>query len=61
MAEQQLPPGATPIDTDELLAAIGELYVQVRVLRRIVQQQQGAAATNGLAKQEQQYANRDTG
>ena len=30
----------TPIDVDDLLMAIGELYVQVRVLRKIIQQQQ---------------------
>jgi hypothetical protein len=44
------PPGATPIDTDELLAAVGELYVQVRVLRKLLirSQQQGAMAANGL-------------
>lgn len=47
---EQLPPGATPIDTDELLAAIGELYVQVRVYRRVIAQQQQQStpeASNG--------------
>lgn len=48
MTEQQhLPPGAVPIDTEELLAAIGELYVQVRLLRRVVAQQQ--QTPNGAA------------
>jgi hypothetical protein len=37
---QELPTGAQPIDVDELLAAIGELYVQVRVYRRVLAQQQ---------------------
>jgi hypothetical protein len=41
----ELPPGATPIATDELLAAIGELYVQVRVLRHMVQAQQQQQAS----------------
>jgi hypothetical protein len=36
----QPPPGAVPIDTDELLAAIGELYLQVRIQRKIIAQQQ---------------------
>jgi len=44
-----LPPDATPISTDELLAAIGELYVQVRVLRMMVQVQQRQASPNGTA------------
>lgn len=43
-ASNDLPPGATAIDTDQLLAAIGELYVQVRVLRGILARQQQAAA-----------------
>jgi hypothetical protein len=50
--QQQLPPGATPIDVDEMFAAIGELYFQVRVLRKMVQQQQQqqqASSPNGVA------------
>jgi hypothetical protein len=48
---QQLPPDARPISMDELLVAIGELYVQVRVLRAMVQQQQAAAVPpNGVAR-----------
>jgi hypothetical protein len=34
---QQIPPGATPIDMEELFASIGELYVQVRIQRRTIQ------------------------
>jgi hypothetical protein len=50
MTAQQLPPGATPIDVDEMFAAIGELYFQVRVLRKMVQQQQQQASSpNGVA------------
>jgi hypothetical protein len=42
----EIPPSATPIDTDELLTTIGELYVQVRVMRRIIAQLQHQAETN---------------
>lgn len=45
------PPGATPIDTDELLAAIGELYVQVRVLRRLLIRSQQAEPAPSPAKE----------
>jgi len=37
---QQLPAGASPIDTDELLATIGELYVQTRIQRKMLAQVQ---------------------
>jgi hypothetical protein len=47
--QQQLPPGATPIDVEEMFAAIGELFFQVRVLRKMVQQQQQASSPNGVA------------
>jgi hypothetical protein len=46
--QQQLPPGATPIDLEELLAAMGELYLQVRTLRKAIQQQQRQASPNGV-------------
>lgn len=46
--QQQIPPGATPIDPEEFLAAIGELYVQVRLYRKVIAQQQ--AARNGTAE-----------
>ena len=42
-----LPPGARPIGTEELLACIGELYVQARVLRQVIAQQQQQSA-NGV-------------
>jgi hypothetical protein len=35
---QQLPPDATPVSTDDLLMCIGELFVQVRVLRKMISQ-----------------------
>jgi hypothetical protein len=34
------PTGAVPIDMDELLEAIGELYLQVRIQRKMLAQQQ---------------------
>ncbi len=33
---QQLPPNATAISTEELLVCIGELFVQTRVLRKLL-------------------------
>jgi hypothetical protein len=33
----QIPSGATPIQMEELFQAIGELYVQVRILQRTIQ------------------------
>jgi hypothetical protein len=39
-AQTQAPPGAMPIETEELLAAIGELYVQVRLLRKMLAREQ---------------------
>jgi len=49
----QLPADARPIQTDELLAAIGELYVQVRVLRGMLmaqQQQPPTTSPNGTPR-----------
>jgi hypothetical protein len=40
MQPPQPPPGAVPIDMDELLVAIGELYVQLRIQRKMLAQQQ---------------------
>ena len=47
MSEQQLPPGVSPIPTEEFLLAIGELYLQVRMLQRMQMAQQQRAPTNG--------------
>lgn len=33
-----IPAGATPIDMEELFACIGELYLQVRLQRRTIQE-----------------------
>jgi hypothetical protein len=52
-SQPDVPPGATPIDTDELLAAIGELYVQVRVLRRMVVRQEAAERSNHAVQPQQ--------
>jgi hypothetical protein len=46
----QAPAGSVPIETEELLATIGELYVQVRVLRKMLQQQQ-TVAQNGVPRE----------
>jgi hypothetical protein len=40
MHSESPPPGAVPIDMDELLVAIGELYVQLRIQRKMIAQQQ---------------------
>jgi hypothetical protein len=50
--QQQLPADARPITFDDLFAAIGELYVQVRVQRQMIAQQQEASSpssSNGVA------------
>jgi hypothetical protein len=44
MHSESPPPGAVPIDMDELLEAIGELYLQVRIQRKMLQQQQSRPA-----------------
>jgi hypothetical protein len=36
-SEPQLPPGATPIQMEEVFSIVGELYVQVRVQQRTIQ------------------------
>lgn len=44
----ELPEGARPIDVSELLACIGELYLQNRILRETIQKAQlSAAPSNG--------------
>jgi hypothetical protein len=49
MTEQVIPEGSTPITTEELLATIGELTVQVRVLRRMLGQKvEAEGRTNGV-------------
>jgi hypothetical protein len=52
MKQDELPAGARQIQPEELLAAIGELYVQVRVMRQAIQQQQQQqpAPPNGVAE-----------
>lgn len=53
MTEQQVPADARPITFDDLFAAIGELYVQVRVQRQMIAQQQeqtsSPSSSNGIA------------
>jgi len=44
MTDDHLASAGRPIDTDELLATIGELYFQVRILQRMLAQSQAAAA-----------------
>ncbi|HEY1249253.1 MAG TPA: hypothetical protein VGE97_09715 [Nitrososphaera sp.] len=48
---QELPPNATPITTEDLLQTIGELYVQSRILQRIVANQ-SQQLVNGVTKEE---------
>jgi hypothetical protein len=51
MQPQPPPPGAVPIDMDELLVAIGELYVQLRIQRKMLaqlQQQQARPESDQL-------------
>jgi hypothetical protein len=35
----QLPPDAIPITTDDMLLAIGQLYIQVQTLQRMLRRQ----------------------
>jgi len=39
-SQSEPPAGTVPITTDELLATVGELYVQVRMLRQILARKQ---------------------
>jgi hypothetical protein len=36
---QQLPPDAIPITTEDMLLAIGQLYIQVQTLQRMLRRQ----------------------
>ena len=52
---QEIPGNATAITTEDLLAAIGELYVQTRVMRRMIDAAKGqgeVSNNNNVERQE---------
>ena len=51
---QQLPPDATPITTEDMLLAIGELFIQTRVLQRMLR-----SLAKGDASQERSLQSQD--
>jgi hypothetical protein len=48
------PPDGTPVSTDDLLLAIGQLYIQVQILQRMLRRELEANAT-----QERQVQSKD--
>jgi hypothetical protein len=49
---ESVPDGGMPISMDDLFAAIGELYVQVRVMRKLLEAKQAPIDNNNIRREE---------
>jgi hypothetical protein len=54
----ELPPDSIPITTEDMLLAIGQLYIQVQVLQRMLRRQLGSDI-NGAVEGERSIQSKD--